>query len=239
MDETRPVPRAAALRAPWRAVWRPSWWLMPGLPLLLLVFLTVNVVAHGPLLGLDRWIRDAVQAQANSAAWRWVGDTRSSPAQILVDIADNQVAIPVLAVCAMVAVVRRQSLRPLLAAGTGLVLLLVTVIAGKVLIGRPGPGPTSAHIPSGGLGVFPSGHTTRASVCYVLSALLLAPEVSARLRRVLMVAAGVLCFVVGLALIWCNYHWFTDVVAGWALAAIIIQICLAIAGPREVPARSP
>ena len=53
------------------------------------------------------------------------------------------------------------------------------------------------------------------------------------------VAVGVLCFVVGLALIWCNYHWFTDVVAGWALGAIIIQICLAIAGPPEVPARSP
>jgi membrane-associated phospholipid phosphatase len=87
--------------------------------------------------------------------------------------------------------------------------------------------------------VFPSGHTTRASICYVLGALLLAPEVSARLRRMLLALAGVVCFVVGLALIWCNYHWFTDVVAGWALASIIIQLCLVIAGPREVPARSP
>jgi membrane-associated phospholipid phosphatase len=239
MDETRTAPPSATLRAPWRVTWRPSLWLMPGLPLLLLIFLTVNVVAHGPLLGVDRWIRDAVQARATSAAWGWVGDTRYSPAQILVDIATNQIAIPVLAVCAVIASARRISLRPLLAAGTGLVLLLVTVIAGKVIIGRPGPGPAAAHIAPGGLGVFPSGHTTRASVCYILSALLLAPEVSARLRRAMLAAAGALCFVVGLALIWCNYHWFTDVVAGWALAAIIIQICLVIAGPREAPARSP
>jgi hypothetical protein len=105
------------------------------------------VVAHGPLLGVDRWIRDAVQARATSAAWGWVGDTRYSPAQILVDIATNQIAIPVLAVCAVIASARRISLRPLLAAGTGLVLLLVTVVAGKVIIGRPGPGPTIAHIP--------------------------------------------------------------------------------------------
>jgi undecaprenyl-diphosphatase len=87
--------------------------------------------------------------------------------------------------------------------------------------------------------VFPSGHTTRATICYVLGVLLLAPEVSARLRRLLLTLAGVICFVVGLALLWCNYHWLTDVVAGWALAAIIIQICLVIAGPHEVPARSP
>jgi undecaprenyl-diphosphatase len=41
------------------------------------------------------------------------------------------------------------------------------------------------------------------------------------------------CFLVGVALIWCNYHWFTDVVAGWALAAIIVQVCLVIARPGD------
>jgi undecaprenyl-diphosphatase len=239
MDETRTAQPAAAFRAPWRTARRPSLWLMPGVPPLILIVLTVNVLANGPLVGLDRWIRDAVQAQANSATWRWVGDTAFSPAQVIVEIATNQIAIPVLAVCAAVASARRVSLRPVLAAGTGLILLLVTVVAGKVLIGRPGPGPAAFHIAPGGLGVFPSGHTTRASICYVLGALLIAPEVSARLRKILLTVAGVISFVVGLALIWCNYHWFTDVVAGWALAAVIIQICLVIAGPREIPARSP
>jgi len=39
--------------------------------------------------------------------------------------------------------------------------------------------------------------------------------------------AMLLCFLlVGFALVWQNLHWFTDVVAGWALAAIIIQATL-------------
>jgi len=41
----------------------------------------------------------------------------------------------------------------------------------------------------------------------------------------------VLCFLVGLALVWCDFHWFTDVVAGWALAALIVMAALRLARP--------
>jgi membrane-associated phospholipid phosphatase len=234
MDETRAAPAATfrAARRPWRS-WRSSLWLAPGLPALILVFLTINVLAGSPLLEVDRWIRDVVQAQANSAAWRWLGDTPSAPAQIIVEFGSNQVAIPVLAACALIAYLRRRSVRALLAAGACVVLLLVTVIPAKILIARPGPGPTQAHITPGGLGVFPSGHTTTASVCFLLGALLLVPGLRARIRTALVAFAVLVCFLVGVALIWCNYHWFTDVVAGWALAAIIVQVCLVIARPGD------
>ncbi len=234
MDETRAAPAATfrAARRPWRS-WRPSLWLAPGLPALILVFLTVNVLAGSPLLEVDRWIRDVVQAQANSATWRWLDDTPSAPAQIIVEFGSNQVAIPVLAACALIAYLRRRSVRALLAAGACVVLLLVTVIPAKILIARPGPGPTQVHVAPGGLGVFPSGHTTTASVCFLLGALLLVPGLPARIRTALVAFAVLVCFLVGVALIWCNYHWFTDVVAGWALAAIIVQACLVIARPGD------
>src|SRR5215472_16148858 len=135
-------------------------WLVPGGLLLILVLLTVNVLAHGPLNGADERIRAAVQAQATSPTWRGLSDRWYSPAQLIVYLGNYQIAVPVLAACALLQTARRRSLRPLAAAVAGVVLLLTTVTAGKVLIGRTGPGLTT--LGSGGLGVFPSGHTTTA-----------------------------------------------------------------------------
>ena len=45
---------------------------MTGGLLVVLAVLTGNVLAHGPLVGLDEHIRDAVQAPATSPAWRWL-----------------------------------------------------------------------------------------------------------------------------------------------------------------------
>jgi membrane-associated phospholipid phosphatase len=45
---------------------------------------------------------------------------------------------------------------------------------------------------------------------------------------------------VGAALVWCDWHWFTDVVAGWALSGLLIQLTFGINRPRGVrPGRSP
>jgi len=217
MDDSR-----AAAAAPPHTAWqrRPAW-LVPGGLLLILAVLTVNVLAGGPLVGVDRRIRAAVQAQAASATWRWVGDSWHAPARMLVELGNNQVAVPVLALSALIVAARHRSLRPLLAAAAGVVLLLATVIPAKILIGRPGPG--QAVIAPGSMGVFPSGHTTTAGVCLMLAAALLAPDLPAGVRRAAAAAVAALCFLVGLALIWCDFHWFTDVLAGWALAALIVM----------------
>jgi undecaprenyl-diphosphatase len=206
--------------ARWRLPSRPAW-LVPGGLLLILALLTVNVLAHGPLIGVDERIRTAVQAQATSPAWRWLSDRWYSPAQLLVDLGNYQVAVPVLAACALFAAARERTLRPLLAAVAGVVLLLTTVTAGKKLIDRTGPGLTT--LGAGGLGVFPSGHTTTATVCLGLAVALLLPGLPARAGRVAVAAVAVACLLVGAALVWCDYHWFTDVLAGWALAGLIIQ----------------
>jgi membrane-associated phospholipid phosphatase len=188
-----------------------------------LVLLTVNVLADGPLVGADRRIRAAVQARATAPAWRWLGDSWHAPARLLVDLGNYQVAVPVLAACALIAAARRRTLRPVLAAFAGVVLLLVAVTAAKIAIGRTGPGLTT--LGSGGLGVFPSGHTTTATVCLGLAVLLL-PYRRAGAGRAAVAAVAVACLLVGVALVWCDYHWFTDVVAGWALAVLIIQAAL-------------
>jgi membrane-associated phospholipid phosphatase len=220
---------AEAGPARWRLPSRLAWVVSGGL-LLILVLLTVNVLAHGPLVGVDERIRTTVQAQATSPAWRWVSDRWYSPAQLIVDLGNYQIAVPVLAACALFATARRRTLRPLAAAVAAVALLLTTVTAGKILIGRTGPGLTT--LGAGGLGVFPSGHTTTATVCLGLAVALLfrsgpaSPFLSASAGRVAVAAVAGVCLLVGASLVWCDYHWSTDVVAGWALAGLIIQAAL-------------
>jgi membrane-associated phospholipid phosphatase len=218
MDETHAAPAATSRGQ------RRSPWLLPGVLALILAFLTASVLAHSPVLDVDRWIRSAVQAQANSARFRWLEGYRYAPVYLLVDLGNNQVAVPVLGI-------RDRSARPLLAAVVGVVLLLGTVIPAKILIGRAGPGlPPVAH---GALGVFPSGHSATSSVCLGLAAVLLARGLPAWARRTVLAIMATVCFLVGAALIWGDYHWFTDVVAGWALAALIVMAALRATGLRR------
>src|SRR5580698_3601331 len=222
MDETHAAPAATSRGQ------RRSPWLLPGVLALILAFLTASVLAHSPVLDVDRWIRSAVQAQANSARFRWLEGYRYAPVYLLVDLGNNQVAIPVLGLSALIAAIRDRSARPLLAAVVGVVLLLGTVIPAKILIGRAGHGlPPVAH---GSLGVFPSGHSATSSVCLGRAAVLLARGLPGSARPAMLTMTATVCFLVGMALIWCDYHWFTDGVAGWALAALIVMAALRITG---------
>jgi membrane-associated phospholipid phosphatase len=219
MDESRVAPAASSSRV---AVWRAQW-LVPGGLVLLLAFLTASVLAHGPLDGVDRRVRDAVQTLATSAGWRWLSAGRLAPAQLITDLGSAEIAGVVLAVAALAVAVRRRSLRPVLTAAAGGALLAATVIPGKILIGRPGPG--FATLPPGGWGDFPSGHASTACVCYGLAVLLLTSgRRSGHLRRSALAVMAAVCFLVGVALVWCDYHWFTDVVAGWALGTLIVWV---------------
>jgi undecaprenyl-diphosphatase len=224
----------AASAAPRHALRQRYPWLLPGGLVLLLIFLTINVLADGPLIPMDRRIHKIVHATANSAAWRWLKAGPASPARLLIDLANVRVAIPALIAIAVVVATRRGSWRPVLTAATGVVLLLGIVISAKILIGRPNPG--HSHLPGHQLlGAFPSGHTTTACVCYLLAVVIIAPYPRGRRGRIALRAAAVLGFLVGIAMVWCNLHWFTDVVAGWALSALIIPLTIRLTGQRTGP----
>jgi membrane-associated phospholipid phosphatase len=223
MDETHAPPAAAN-----RALSRRLPWLLAGVLAAILVFLTVSVLAHSRVLDVDVWIRGAVQARAHSAGFRWLEAGRYAPVSLLVDLGNNQVAVPVLGLSALIAGIRDRSVRPPLAAVVAVVLLLGIVIPAKILIARSGPGlPPVAH---GAMGVFPSGHSATSSVCLGLAALLLARGLPGWARRAMLAGVAVLCSLVGAALVWGDYHWFTDVVGGWALAALIVMAALWVCG---------
>jgi membrane-associated phospholipid phosphatase len=223
MDETHAPPPATVRAAPRRPPW-----LVPAGLTLVLVLLTFDVVTDGPMVRVDERIRRVVEAQAHSATWHWVGGSGHSPAVLLTELGNNQAAIPVLALAALIVAIGHRSARPLIAAVIGVTLLLGIVIPAKILIGRAGPGlPPVAH---GAMGVFPSGHSATSSVCLGLAAVLLARELPGWARLAMLTAMVTVCFLVGAALIWCDYHWFSDVVAGWALAALIVMASLRATG---------
>jgi membrane-associated phospholipid phosphatase len=216
-------------------------WLLPGALLVFLAGLTAGVRAGGPLVSLDHHIRAAVLARAATPSWHWLTEYRLSPARVLVNLGDSRIAVPVLLLVAVTLSVRHRSPRPLAAAGTAVLLLLVTVIPAKIIIARPSPG--LGPVAPGGWGAFPSGHTTTGSVCYVLAALLIAGS-ARRPRRAAGAAAMALSFLIGIALVWRDFHWFTDVLAGWALAALIVLVALRLAArparaPEPDPGRAP
>lgn len=218
-DVTMPAPvrEACATTASRRgSEWRA--WLTPGALLVVLAMLTANVLTGGPLVGLDQRVREVVRADATSVAWRWI----AGPASLIVNLGDLSVAIPALLLTALLLAARRRDQRPLLSAAAAIGLLQVAVVPAKILIGRSAPG--YAHADPGALGAFPSGHAATAGVCYGVAVLLLAPGLPVRVRRAVTTAVIAVCFLVGLSLVWCDDHWLTDVVAGWALAGIIVRL---------------
>lgn len=171
MDKVASIaPAPGQVQSPARGRPWPGWLLPAGL-LLVLIFLTVNVLVHGPMVTLDQHIRQTVQGWAHAPDWRWLADSRHAPARLITDIGRETVAVPVLAVVAVVLAAREHTLRPLLVAATGMLLLLVTVIPAKIIIARPGPGTTA--LAAGRWGYFPSGHTSTACVCYSIAVFLL------------------------------------------------------------------
>ncbi|HEY9243292.1 MAG TPA: phosphatase PAP2 family protein [Streptosporangiaceae bacterium] len=235
MDEvSRTAPAPARADSPARGRPWPTWLLPAGL-LAVLVFLTVSVLVHGPLVTMDQYIRQTVQGWAHEAGWRWLVDSPHAPAKLITDLGRVTVAVPVLAVVAAVLAIRGHTLRPLLVSAAGVALLLITVIPTKIIIARPGPGTTA--LAGGSWGYFPSGHTSTACVCYSIAVLLLIAGQAGWVRRAALAGLAVVWLLVGAALIWCDYHWASDVLAGWALSALIVWLALRVRLPGQLAAR--
>ncbi|MFG2327087.1 phosphatase PAP2 family protein [Streptomyces sp. NPDC048568] len=193
--------------------------LLLGLPVLLFALITWQVVADGPLVGVDERLSRAL-----------VRPDRLS--ELLADLGNVQVAVPVLAVAlAYVAWhgrgrgADRWWLPPLAGA---LVMALVPALVAplKAWTDRVG---TPAVPPA--VGYYPSGHTATALVAYGAATLLLFGAVrSPAVRRVLVVLCALLVLGASYGLVRRGYHWPLDVVASWCLGAVLLAGVWRVAG---------
>ncbi|MFH9589462.1 phosphatase PAP2 family protein [Streptomyces luteogriseus] len=185
--------------------------LLLALPALLFAVITWQVAADGPLVRLDERLSRVL-----------VNPDRCS--ELLADLGNIPVAVPVLAVALGYVAVRHRRAGAdrwwLPVAATALLMALVPalVVPLKELTARPG---TPAVPP--GTGYYPSGHTATAVVAYGSATLLLLPWLRTALaRRVLITLCAALVLGASYGLVRRGYHWPLDVVGSWCLCAVLL-----------------
>ncbi|MGV9357118.1 phosphatase PAP2 family protein [Streptomyces misionensis] len=190
-----------------------------GVPAVLFVLITWQVVAHGPLLRADaRLSRALVHPDGFSA--------------FLSDLGNVQVAVPVLAVAIAHALWRGRGgghahwWLPPVAAAALMALLPALVVPLKDWAARPG---TPVVPPA--VGYYPSGHTATATVAYGSATLLLLSWLRSRAaRRTVLALCAALVLGVGYGLVRHGYHWPLDVLASWCLSALLLTALAAVPG---------
>jgi membrane-associated phospholipid phosphatase len=182
-----------------------------------LAALTAAVVTGGPVVGLDRLV--ARTAPAWPAQRTGAMSTVAAVMDAVITVANPVASVAATAVLAAALSLRERSWRALKVTVPALLALTVTVVAGKWLIGRPGP----AGSPVNTLGYFPSGHTATAMVCAGTVAMLLVRCHPGR-RTVLAVAAAAWTLLVGAGMLWHRYHWLSDVLASLLLGALLLWL---------------
>ncbi|CAL9428068.1 hypothetical protein SUDANB145_01986 [Streptomyces sp. enrichment culture] len=193
-----------------------------GLPVLLFALITWQVVADGPLIRVDERLSRAL-----------VRPDRFS--ELLADLGNTQVALPVLVAALAYAAWRGRSTGtdqwwlPPLAGALLMALVPALVVPLKIWTDRPG---TPAVEPA--TGYYPSGHTATAVVAYGAAVLVLLPLLrSAAVRRRLCLAGAVLVLAASYGLVRRGYHWPLDVVAGWCLFGALLCCLRLLVGRRR------
>lgn len=185
--------------------------LLFGPPVLLFALITWQVAAEGPLLDLDARLSRALVHPDRGA-------------ELLADLGNAQVAVPVLALAAVYAAGRARSAGvprwwlPSLTGAALMALVPLIVVPLKEWTDRPG---TPAVPPA--TGYYPSGHTATAAVAYGAAVLVLLPRLGSRpARRTAAATAVVLVAAVSFGLVRRGYHWPLDVVASWCLGVLML-----------------
>jgi undecaprenyl-diphosphatase len=114
--------------------------------------------------------------------------------------------------------------RVLIAGAPAVSLLVAGALAGigKVIVARQRP-PVGLHLLAESDASFPSGHSTDSAALFLSIALVVAIVVLRRpvARVVTVVVGGLLAVAVGVSRLVLGVHWPTDVLAGWALGALV------------------
>ncbi|MFI9603840.1 phosphatase PAP2 family protein [Streptomyces sp. NPDC052043] len=183
-----------------------------AVPAVLLALITWQVVAGGPLLGVDREVEHAL-----------LHPDRLS--QLLADLGQVQIAVPVLLAVLVHTAWRGRATgadqwwRAPLAAAVTMALVPALVVPLKAWTARPG----TAVMPPG-TGYFPSGHAATAAVAYGAAALVLLPWLrTPAARRTVVAVCVALVLGASFGLVRRGYHWPLDVVASWCLASVLLS----------------
>ena len=185
---------------------------LPALLVLVLLLLGEQVLLGGPAVRLDTAVETALVPHRDNAL--------VAVARILTELGDPALVVPLLLVGVVLLPRRGAALRH--------VVVLVAVLAAAVLGLKAGVGRPAAHGAAAHGGSWPSGHTTTAVVVWGTAARLL-------LRRpaAVLAARWVVPPVVGVSLVLAGYHQVSDVLAGFALGALLLVLARVLDPPAD------
>lgn len=151
--------------------------------------------------------------------------------------AGSEVVVGILALGLVIVLLERRGPRPAIIATIAMGVSAALTVGVKLAVGRPRPGAVDRLGPFDSTYSFPSGHTLNSAVLLGVTCLLLVPVLRRRsLRIVVDGGALVLAAGVGASRVYLGYHWATDVLASWAIAAALLSIVLVadrVSSPAE------
>jgi len=217
--------------APMRAADR--WWLpyvaTAAVAAAGLAVLTWQVAISGPLLGADWPVHRIFDAHQPDGLVRGFLDGAAKLGQ-------RWLTLPILLGTAVWVSWRQRRIRPLVAVVTALGALYVVGNAIKFGLGRTPPwrGVDMLH---GDGQAFPSGHAANASLTWALIAMLLYGAVGLRpdrrlLRLGLAYGTGA-AVLVGALMVVLDYHWLSDIPAGWLLGLAVLMLARLVLGEHQ------
>lgn len=173
------------------------------LALVAFTLLTWQIAAGGPLRAADERLAVSMRGDAPAGA------------ELLADLGNMTVALPVLAVAMTWTVIRTRRPGAVIRHALAMAAVPLLVSACKAWIDRPGP--------MEGAGYYPSGHAATTAVAFCGAAVLLSQGTRRRWPLVTAVsAAALLTLLNGMGLVWRGYHWPADVLASWCLSWLLL-----------------
>lgn len=220
--------RLDALLLRWASVPR-SWWLLAG------AVAAGTLVVAGSGLVIAKLVDDVLGADGvtrlDPHVTEWVVDRRqptlTSAATAITRLGDPVPVVVVVTAAAIALLAARRWRLALLVVISSGGAAAVTAL-GKLVVSRPRPAAELQLVDTVGA-AFPSGHATQSVACW--GALGVVAVVLTRRRWVragVVAIAGALAVGIGTSRVYLGVHWLSDVVCGWAVAALWLWLLVGI-----------
>lgn len=147
--------------------------------------------------------------------------------RLVTELGSTQVAVGVMVVIVLVTIVLDRHELALAMVVTNLVLIWTSPLL-KGFFERPRPDPDSWLVTVRGSS-FPSGHAMNSMGAWGLAAVIAIVLVrNRRVRTMIAVTAVVVVGLVGMSRVYLGVHWSTDVIGGWAIAAVPVAVATSL-----------
>lgn len=170
---------------------------------------------HSALTPLDTEVTEWL---VGNRAEPWTGVART------VTLLGNTLTLAVVAVLVTLIFFLRGDRRAAAAVGLGTALGYALMVALKELFDRDRP-PITDRLLDIDTHSFPSGHAMMSTVVYGLTAVACYRTFgSVRRHAYVLLVVPLLALVIGLTRVYLGVHWFTDVLAGWLIGALVVAV---------------